>query len=89
MSRVRKPSIVFLLARVVVITILATLTTFAVALFLGIAGIVLAGLIHGGGPHMASAYRHVALPVAGAALVIAFLVSLVNEIRYYRRVRAA
>jgi hypothetical protein len=85
----RKPSVVLLAVRVLAITLLATLTTFAVALFLGIAGIALTNLFHGGGVHMANAYRHVALPVAGAALVIAFVVSLSFEIKHYRSARAA
>jgi len=85
MSRVRKSSVAALIVRVVIITILATLTTFAVALFLGIIGTVIAGLIRGSRPHMAGAYRHIALPVAVAAAVIAFVISLVTEIRHYRR----
>jgi hypothetical protein len=89
MSRVRKPSILELLARVIAITIVATLTMFAVALLLGIIGIVLAHLIRGGSLHMASAYRQVALPVAGATLVVAFAAALTVEIRQYRRTRSA
>lgn len=89
MKRVRKPSLTLLVARVAVVTILATLLTFAVSLFLGIAGIVLTGVIRGGGVNVAHAYRHVALPIALVALVLAFVAALSEEIKHYRRARAA
>jgi TRAP-type C4-dicarboxylate transport system permease small subunit len=88
MKRTRKPGIAFLLIRVIVITVLVTLLAFTVALFLGIAGIVFADMIRGGGINLTSAYRHVAVPVACVVMVLAFVASLVNEIRYYRRARA-
>jgi hypothetical protein len=85
----RKPSIGLLVVRVAVITILAALLTFAVTLFFGITGIVLVDMLRGGGINLAAAYRHVALPIAVAALVIALIATLVTEIKHYRRALAA
>lgn len=74
--------------RVVVITVLITLFCFAVALFLGIAGIVLVGMIRGGISDLSVAYRHIAFPIAMGAMVVGFVVTLVSEIKHYRRMRA-
>jgi hypothetical protein len=74
-------------ARVVIITALATLLSFAIALFFSITGIMLVDMIRGGGVNLTSAYRHIALPIALVTLVIALVVNLVVEIRYYRRAR--
>jgi hypothetical protein len=71
--------------RVVVITALATLTAFAIALFFGIVGIVLADMLRGGGLNLANSYRQVAFPVALAALVIALVAASITEVRHYRR----
>jgi hypothetical protein len=89
MAKQRKPSFVMLLVRVVVITVLATLLAFCVSLFLGILGIMLFDLIASGGINLANAYKHVALPAAAVALVVAFCAALITEIQYYSRARAA
>jgi len=83
----RKPKIWLLVARVVIITVLATLLSFAIALFFAVTGIMLVAMIRGGGVNLTAAYRHIALPIALVTLVIAFVVNLVIEIRYYRRAR--
>lgn len=75
--------------RILLITGLCTLVTFAAALFVGIAAMALLSLFKGGGVNMANAYRHVAVPIAAVALVIALLLAARNEIREYRRARAA
>jgi uncharacterized membrane protein len=85
---VRKPNAALVVVRVVVVTILITLLCFAVSLFLGIAGIVLVGMIKGGLSDLSLAYRHIAFPIALGAMVIAFVVTLVTEIKHYRRMRA-
>jgi hypothetical protein len=87
MGKVRKPSIVLLVARVLLIAAIATLLTFAVALFFGIAGVLLTNLTRGGGVGFAIAYRLVALPMALLAFAAALVTSLVSEIRLYRRAR--
>ncbi len=85
---VRKPNLAMVIVRVVVITVLVTLLSFAVALFLGIAGILLVGMIKGGLSDLSLAYRHIAFPIAMGAMVIAFVVTLVTEVKHYRRQRA-
>lgn len=83
----RKPSIVLLIGRVVVLTFLLTALSFALALLGGIIGLVLLSLKRGVNANMAFAYRHVALPVAVAASMAAFIAMLANEIREYGRRR--
>ena len=88
MRRWRKPSLPLLVARVVIITVLTTLLTFAIALFFGITGIMLVAMIRGGAVNLTAAYRHIALPIAAIALLIALVVNLIVEVRYYRHARA-
>jgi hypothetical protein len=85
---VRKPNLAMVAVRVVVITILITLLCFAVSLFLGIAGIVLVDMIKGGPSDLSLAYRHIAFPIAVGAMVIGFIITLVTEIKHYRRKKA-
>ncbi len=80
----------FAALRVIAITFLATLLGFCIGLFFGIVGVVLTKMIRGTStPDMAVAYRHVALPIAIAALIATFIVALVTELRHYRRERDA
>lgn len=85
---VRKPKVAMVVVRVVVITVLITLICFAVALFLGIAGILVVGMIRGGISDISLAYRHIAFPIAVGAMTIGFVATLVYEIRQYRRKKA-
>lgn len=78
-----------LAVRVVVVTILVTLLAFAVSLLLGILGIALTNVLRDVDVSMAIAYRNVALPFAGAVLIISFSAILTREIREFRRERAA
>ncbi len=71
------------------VTVLATLVTFAIFLFFGILLMATLNLIRGGGMSMAYAYRYVAAPVAALALVIALVIAIRNEIFDYRQARAA
>lgn len=70
------------------VTFLLTVISFALGLLLGIIGTLIHGLIVGVHANMTVAYRDVALPVAIAAAVIVFAVSLVVEIRRYRQEKA-
>ena len=85
MNAVRKPSILLSVIRVIVLTVLSTLLAFAVSLFLAICGIVLTNMIRGGGINMAAAYRSVALPIAIGVGFVALVVSIIVEVRTYRR----
>jgi putative glutamine amidotransferase len=80
-----KPRWYFIPLRVLAVTFLLTLLSFAVSLLLGILGMVLRGVIAGARPNMTVAYRHIALPVAIVAATVVFLGSMVMEIRRYRQ----
>jgi hypothetical protein len=71
--------------RVVLVTFLLTLLSFAIALLLGIIGLAIRGRLQGVHPDMTDAYRHVALPVAVAIGVIALIGVTVTEIRDFRQ----
>ncbi|MGA9352523.1 MAG: hypothetical protein WBV46_02455, partial [Terriglobales bacterium] len=51
-------------ARILLITFLVTLLSFAVSLLLGITGIVIVARLRGLHPNLTIAYRHIAFPVA-------------------------
>jgi len=78
----------FIPLRVVLITFLFTLLTFAVSLFIGIVGTVIFSWLRGGSANVTLAYRHVALPSAAIGAGIALVMMAVIEIRRYRQNRA-
>jgi divalent metal cation (Fe/Co/Zn/Cd) transporter len=86
-SSVHKPAWYMIPARVFLLTIILTLLSFAVSLFLGIMGTLVGAKLRGAHPNMTFAYRHVALPVAGVAAAIVLVSAVVMEIRHYRRAR--
>lgn len=73
--------------RVLLVTFIVTLLSFAVSLLLGIAGVVLAARLREIHPNMTLAYKFVALPVAGAVAAIVLVSSTLMEIRHYRQVK--
>jgi len=73
--------------RVLVVTFLVSLLSFAVSLLLGILGIVLASRLRGIHPNMTLAYRHIAFPVAASAAAIALITTTILEIRSYRQAK--
>ena len=75
-------------ARVLLVTFLLTLLSFAVSLLLGILGLVIAARLRGVHPNMTIAYRNFALPVAATAGVITLISASVMELRHYRRNKA-
>jgi len=86
-SRARRPSLLLVPLRVLLVTFLATLLSFAVSLLLGILGSVTAARIRGVHPDMRFAYRHVALPVAIVVAVVALIGATVVELRHYRQAK--
>jgi uncharacterized BrkB/YihY/UPF0761 family membrane protein len=88
MPPARQPRWYVVPLRVLLLTFLLTLLTFAVSLFFGILGTVISARLHGLHPNMTLAYRHIALPIALAASVVALIVTTVLEIRNYRQSRA-
>ena len=74
--------------RVLLVTFIITLLSFAVSLLLGILGTLLAAKMRGLQPNMTFAYRGVALPVAGVVSAIVFVSAAFMEVRHYRQARA-
>ncbi|HWY21091.1 MAG TPA: hypothetical protein VNX26_07710 [Candidatus Acidoferrum sp.] len=73
--------------RVLLVTFIGTLISFAVSLLLGILGTVVVSAVRHVNPNMTVAYRLIALPVAVAAGSIIFVLALAMEIRHYRQSR--
>jgi len=73
--------------RVLLVTFIITLLSFAVSLLLGISGVVLAARLREVHPNMTLAYKFVALPVAGAVAAVVLVSSALMEIRHYRQVK--
>jgi uncharacterized BrkB/YihY/UPF0761 family membrane protein len=84
----RKPRWYFVPFRVMLVTLIVTLLSFAISLFLGILGTVIGSRLRGVPPNMAMAYRHVAAPVAIVVGTIVFVSALVMEVRHYRQAKA-
>ena len=74
--------------RIVLVTFIVTLLSFAVSLLLGIFGVILAAKLRGVHPNMTLAYRDVALPVAGMVAAIVLVSATVMEVRHYRQTKA-
>jgi len=74
--------------RVLLVTFLLTLLSFAVSLLLGILGTVIAGRLRNVHPNMTFAYRHVALPTAAVIAGIVLIGATIMEIRNYRQAKA-
>ena len=71
--------------RVLLVTFIGTLLSFAVSLLLAIIGTVAAAALRGVRPDMRIAYRYIALPLALIAGAVIFAVVMVVEIRHYRQ----
>jgi hypothetical protein len=71
--------------RVVLVSFLLSLLTFAVCLFLGIVGIVVAAGLRGVHPNMTIAYREIAFPVTVFAGAAALVAAIVMEFRHQCR----
>jgi hypothetical protein len=81
----RQPRWYMIPVRVLLVTFIGTLISFAVSLLLGIAGTVIVSVVRHVNPNMTIAYRQIALPAAMVAGVIIFVLSLSMEIRHYRQ----
>jgi hypothetical protein len=82
-----KPRWYLIPVRVLVVTFLITLLSFAISLLLGILGIVVTSRVQGIHPNLTLAYRHVALPVAAFVAAIALIATTILEIRSYRQTK--
>lgn len=75
-------------ARVLLVTFLLTLLSFAVSLLPSILGVVIVARRRGTIPDLRFAYRQIALPVALVAGSIVLVLSVVMEVRHYRQAKA-
>jgi len=82
--RPKQTAVLGSILRVLVTTLLFTAGGMGVGLFLGIVGTVVYGMIKGGPIDMTNAYRHVAIPVALLAGVVALAGSAILEVRSRR-----
>ena len=73
--------------RVLLVTLIVTLLSFAVSLLLGIGGVLLASWLKGAHPNMTLAYRYVALPVAAMVAAIVLVSASFMEARHYRQAK--
>ena len=71
--------------RVVLVTFIGTLLSFALTLLVGIVGTVAVSALRGVHPNMTVAYRQIALPAAVVAGSVIFVLMLAMEIRHYRQ----
>ena len=74
--------------RVLLVSFLFTLLSFAVCLLLAITGLMIRGALLGGRPDMTIAYRQIAFPAAVVGGAIALLGAIVLEVRQRRRERS-
>src|SRR5277367_194678 len=87
-EKTSKPDWVFIPVRVLLVTFLLILLSFAVSLLLGILALVILARLHGLNPNMTIAYRHIALPIAAIAGALALIAASAFEIRRYRQTKA-
>lgn len=86
-SSARSPRWYTIPVRVLLVTFIGTLLSFALGLFVGIVGTVAVSAVRHAEPNMTVAYRHIALPVAVVAGSIIFVLALTMEIRHYRQTK--
>lgn len=84
----KPPRLLLVPVRILLITILAALLSFALSLLLGILATVAVAKIRGVHPDMRIAYRHVALPTAIVVAALAAIAMSVVEVRQYRQAKA-
>jgi uncharacterized BrkB/YihY/UPF0761 family membrane protein len=87
-SKSRPPRWYTVPVRVLLVTFICTLLSFAVSLLLAIVGTVLGAALHHVNPDMRIAYRHIALPAAVSIGSIVFVLTMIMEIRHYRQSKA-
>jgi hypothetical protein len=86
-SHARPPRWYVIPVRVLLVTFIGTLISFAVSLFLGIIGVGVVSALRHVHPDMTIAYRSIALPAAVVAGGIILVLALIMEIRHYRQAR--
>lgn len=85
---VHQPRWTLILPRVLVVTVLGMLLSFAIFLLLGIVGLTAASWARGGHPNLSVAYRDIAFPCALVVGALVLIGASVIEIRHYRQSKA-
>jgi hypothetical protein len=86
-TQAREPRWYFIPVRVLLVTFVVTLLSFAVSLLLGICAVVLAAKLHRVPPDLRTAYRYIALPAASVVAAIMLISASFMEVRHYRRAK--
>ncbi|MBA3914686.1 MAG: hypothetical protein H0X25_12745, partial [Acidobacteriales bacterium] len=81
----RAPQWYWIPLRVLLVTFLLVLLSFAVTLLLAIVGLLVRAKVGGAAPNMTMAYRSVAAPVAAVVGVVVLVWMVVVELRRYRQ----
>jgi hypothetical protein len=83
----RAPRWYLIPVRVLLVTALVTLLSFAVSLLLGICAVLVAGKLRGVPPDLSMAYRWIAVPAASVVFGIVLVSTTFMELRHYRQSR--
>src|SRR5690349_5898088 len=83
----RAPRWYFIPIRVLLVTAVVALLSFAISLLLGICAVVLAAKLRHIHPDLKIAYRFIAAPAAGVVAAIVLVSASFMEVRHYRRVK--
>lgn len=83
----RVPRWYYIPIRVLLVTIIVALLSFAISLLLGICAVVLAAKLRHIHPDLRIAYRLIAAPAAGVVAAIVLVSASFMEVRHYRRVK--
>ena len=81
----RSPRWVGIPVRVLLVTFIGTLLSFAFSLLFAIIGLLIVSKLQGTHPNMAIAYRRFALSGACCGGSVIFVLTLLTEIRHYRQ----
>jgi hypothetical protein len=82
-----KPSWYLIPVRVLLVTVVVSLLSFAISLLLGICAVLLAAKLHHVHPDLRIAYRFIAAPAGGMVAAIVLVSASFMEIRHYQRVK--
>lgn len=77
----------FIPVRVLLVTVVISLLSFAISLLLGICAVVLAARLHHIHPDLRVAYRFIAAPAAAMVGAIVLVSASFMEVRHYRRLK--
>ena len=77
----------FIPLRVLLVTIVVSLLSFAISLLLGICAVILAAKLRHIHPDLRIAYRFIAAPAAGMVAAIVLVSASFMEVRHYRRLK--